>query len=91
MSTHRSLMQRHARRGITSEQRVTRAEAEQRVLDTLDRERGTRPARIAEAIWPGHTMKAQGAALAAGGILGRMQSRGLVGYARGSTGWIRTD
>ena len=91
MTTHENLMRRFRKRGVTDEQRVTRAEAERRVLDTLDRERGTRPARIAEAIWPGHTMKPQGAALAAGGILGRMQSRGLVGYARGSTGWIRTD
>ena len=84
-------MKRHARRGVTPEQRVTRTEAERRILVALDRNRGTRPAAIADDIWPGHTMKAQGAALAAGGILGRMHSRGLVGYARDGSGWIRTN
>ena len=59
---------------------MTRAEAERRVLEVLKRDRGTLASCIADAIWPGHDMKPQAAALAAGGILGRMRRRRLVGY-----------
>ena len=91
MTTHDALMKRFRRRGVTPEQSVTRAEAERRILDRLDPTRGTRLSDVADAIWPGHTMKAQGAALAAGRIVGRMQDRGLVGYAGNGTGWVRKN
>ena len=49
MTTHETLMQRFARRGVTPSQQVTRAEAERRVLETLDGKRGTRAAEVANA------------------------------------------
>ena len=67
---------------------VPRAECERRALDALSPTRAMNAATIAGHIWPEHSMTAQGAALAAGGILGRMRSRGLVERYR--SGWIRT-
>ena len=89
MSTHEGRMRRFARGGVRPEQRVSLEEAERRALDSLDRDRGTRPSVVADAIWPGHTMKPQGAALAAGKILGRLLQRGLAGYAGKGAGWVR--
>lgn len=89
MSSHRGRMKRFGRRGVTPEQRVSLNEAERRALEKLDSERGTRPAAIADAIWPGHTMKPQGAALAAGRVLGGLLKRGLAGHAGRGRGWIR--
>ena len=80
---------RHFRRGVRDDQRVTREEAERRVLAALDTTQGTPASVVADAIWPGHTMKPQAAALAAGGILGRMERRHLVGRAIGDGGWVR--
>ena len=45
-------------------------------------------ATVADHIWPDHRMKPQAAALAAGGILGRMQRRDLVDHYK--DGWVRT-
>lgn len=55
--------------------------------EILDTERPTAASTVADAIWPGHAITAQAAALAAGEILGRMQRRGLVGHS--SEGWDR--
>ena len=74
---------------IREDQRVTRAEAERRVLEVLKRDRGTTASCVADAIWPGHDMKPQAAALAAGGILGRMRRRRLVGYDPDGHGWVK--
>ena len=74
---------------ITPDQRVTRAKAERRVLEALNNRRGPPASCVADAIWPGHDMRPQAAALAAGGILGRMQRRGLVGHDINGYGWIR--
>ncbi len=67
---------------------VPREECERRVLAALDKVQPTYTATVADHIWPGHRMKPQAAALAAGGVLGRMQRRGLVG--RWRSGWVRT-
>lgn len=67
---------------------VPREECERRVLAALDKVRPMYTATVADHIWPGHEMKPQAAALAAGAILGRMQHRGLVGRYKG--GWVRT-
>ena len=68
-------------------ERVPREECERRVLAALYRMRPMNAATVADYIWPDHGMKPQAAALAAGGILGRMRSRGLVSHYKG--GWIR--
>ena len=68
--------------------RVPRAECERRVLAALDKLRPMYTATVADHIWPDHDMPAQAAALAAGGVLGRMRRRGLVGHYKG--GWVRT-
>ncbi|MCY4056396.1 MAG: hypothetical protein OXG44_00195 [Gammaproteobacteria bacterium] len=59
------------------------------MLTALDKVRPMYTATVADHIWPGHDMPPQAAALAAGGILGRMQRRGLVDRYKG--GWIRTQ
>ena len=69
-------------------QHVPREECERRVLAALDTVRPTYTGTVADHVWPGHEMKPQAAALAAGGILGRMLNRGLVGRYKG--GWVRT-
>ena len=69
-------------------QRVDRQECERRVLAALNKVRPTNAATVANHIWPDHDMTPQAAALAAGGILGRMQRRGLVG--RYKDGWVTT-
>ena len=69
-------------------ERVSREECERRVLAALDKMRPMNAATVADDIWPGHHMEPQAAALAAGGILGRMQRRGLAGHYKG--GWVKT-
>lgn len=68
-------------------ERVSREECERRVLAALDKIRPMNAATVADHIRPGHDMKPQAAALAAGGILGRMQRRGLAGHYKG--GWVK--
>jgi hypothetical protein len=53
--------------------------AKERVLAYLRKSRSLEgPARIAEEIWPGHKMRAQGAGFAATAILLKMKKEGLV-------------
>ena len=70
-------------------ERVSREDCERRVLAALDKMQPTNAATVADHIWPGHDMKPQAAALAAGGILGRMQRRGLAGHYKG--GCVKTE
>lgn len=44
------------------------------------------PSQAADAIWPGHSMRRQGAAFAAGKILRRMHAEGYIGIGR--RGWV---
>ena len=68
---------RHRIPRIREDQRVTRAEAERRALDSN-----------VETPASPDDMKPQAAALAAGGILGRMRRRRLVGYDPDG-GWVK--
>ena len=67
---------------------VPRTECERRVLAALDKRQPMHTATVADHIGPDHDMKPQAVALAAGGVLGRMQHRGLVGRYKG--GWVKT-
>ena len=76
---------------LNPEQRVSYPEAKKRALKILLPNRPLPASYIAEAIWPGHSMKAQGAGAAASRILKRMQKEGLAEWRHIERhwGWIR--
>ncbi len=67
--------------------RVGYDEAKRRALEYLDAHGVSHPSSVADAIWPGHTMKQQGAAFAAGAILRRMEKERLVYYSSIASNW----
>jgi hypothetical protein len=77
---------------------VPRTIAKVRALNFLSQpgqvSRGLTPnALVAKAIWPGHTMRPQGAALAAGRVLKALETDGKVRYVSGhgsTNGWAAT-
>lgn len=76
---------------LSREQRVSLEVAEARALAAL-RATPLPAATIADAIWPDHRMKQQGAGAAASRILKGLEQRGLARWtsSRRAFGWIRT-
>lgn len=81
---------------LKQSQRVRAETAEQRGLEALDPNNARPASMIANAIWPDHEMRAQGAGAAASRILKRLEKTGRARYTtvyrngRPTTqGWIR--
>ena len=73
-------------------------EAKRRAINCLNRAKPTTAAMVANAIWPGHEMNAQGAGGAASRILRKLRKDGKADWTCvrnpggfDSWGWIRTD
>jgi len=73
---------------LKPEQRVTLDVAEARAMQCLSAGRAY-ASYVADCIWPGHSMKAQGAGAAASRILRRLEKRGLCRWKQ--FGWVRTS
>lgn len=73
---------------LYEQHRVDMATATARALEALDIDHPTTARAVANAVWPGHKMKAQGAALAAMPVLKRLQLDGLARRVKGR-GWLR--
>jgi len=77
----------------TGEKVVSYQDACERVMEAL---RGASPvlaSQIADAIWPNHHMKRQGAALAASRFADRMKTDGILRYVvrEHTRGWVLTN
>jgi DNA-binding MarR family transcriptional regulator len=71
---------------LKPDQRVSAETAELRAIAVLS-SRPSYASQVADAIWPDHSMKAQGAGAAASRILKRLERRGLCRWHL--RGWIR--
>ena len=76
---------------LKANERLSLEECEGRALSRLSPMRPLPASSIADAIWLGHSMKAQGAGGAASRILNRLQKKGLAKWVayRHQWGWIR--
>ena len=79
---------------LRPQDRVSMVQAERRAFEALSPTPNmlATPASIADAIWPDHNMKPQGAAGAASRVLKRLQKRGLARWVsrKNNWGWCRT-